>query len=43
VYGVYMQTILRMRMTKEFTNLLPPLPELTRRLLGVHHANNRKG
>ncbi|RDH80211.1 hypothetical protein DVS77_02790 [Mycolicibacterium moriokaense] len=41
VYGVYMQTVLRMRMTKEFTNILPPLPELTRRLLGVH-AKNRK-
>jgi hypothetical protein len=42
VYGVYMRTVLRMRMTKEFTNILPPLPELTRRLLGVHHAKNRK-
>jgi hypothetical protein len=42
VYGVYMQTVLRMRMTKEFTNILPPLPQLTRRLLGVHHAENRK-
>jgi hypothetical protein len=42
VYGVYMQTVLRMRLTKEFTNILPPLPELTRRLLGVHHAKNRK-
>ncbi len=38
VYGIYMQTILSMRMTKEFTNILPPLPELARRLLGVHHA-----
>ncbi len=42
VYGVYMQTVLRMRMTKEFTNILPPLPDLIRRLLGVHHAHNRK-
>ncbi len=42
VYGVYLQTILRMRMTKEFTNILPALPELTRRLLGVHHAPHRK-
>lgn len=37
VYGVYLQTVLTMRMTKEFTSILPPLPELTRRLLGVHH------
>lgn len=36
VYGVYMQTVLRMRLTQEFTNLVPPLPQLTRRLLGVH-------
>jgi hypothetical protein len=42
VYGVYMQTVLSMRMTKEFTNILPALPELTRRLLGVHHAPHRK-
>lgn len=42
VYGVYMQTVLGMRMTKEFTNILPALPELTRRLLGVHDVANRK-
>lgn len=36
IYGVYMQTVLRMRLTQEFTNLVPPLPQLTRRLLGVH-------
>jgi hypothetical protein len=36
VYSIYMQTVLRMRLTQEFTNLLPPLPALTRRLLGVH-------
>ncbi len=36
VYGVYMHTMLRMRLTQEFTNLVPPLPQLTRRLLGVH-------
>jgi len=43
VYGVYMQTVLRMRMTQEFTNLLPPLPQLVRRLLGVHRSPVRKG
>lgn len=43
VYGVYMQTVLRMRLTQEFTNLVPPLPQLTRRLLGVHRpAPGRK-
>jgi hypothetical protein len=37
VYGVYMFTVLRMRMTQEFTRLVPPLPDLVRRLLGVYH------
>jgi hypothetical protein len=37
VYGVYMYTVLRMRMTQEFNRLLPPLPGLIRRLLGVYH------
>jgi hypothetical protein len=37
VYGVYMFTVLRMRMTQEFTKLVPPLPDLIRRLLGVAH------
>lgn len=36
-YGVYMFTVLRMRMTQEFTRLVPPLPDLIRRLLGVYH------
>jgi len=35
VYGLYMSTILRMRMTREFTQLLPPLPVLVRQLLGT--------
>jgi hypothetical protein len=35
VYVVYMYTTLRMRMTQEFTKVVPPLPELIRRLLGV--------
>lgn len=37
VYGIYMYTVLRMRMTREFNQLVPPLPDLIRRLLGVHH------
>ena len=37
VYGIYMNTVLRMRMTREFNRLVPPLPDLIRRLLGVYH------
>jgi hypothetical protein len=36
VYGVYVFTTVRMRMTQEFNRVIPPLPELCRRLLGVH-------
>ncbi len=35
VYAVYMYTTLRIRMTQEFNRVVPQLPELTRRLLGV--------
>jgi hypothetical protein len=35
VYGVYTYTVLRMRMTQEFNKVVPQLPELARRLLGV--------
>jgi hypothetical protein len=37
VYGVYLFTVLRMRMTREFTQIVPPLPDLIRRLLGVYY------
>jgi hypothetical protein len=36
VYGVYLYTVLRMRMTQEFNQIVPELPDLVRRLLGVH-------
>ncbi|MBI5627614.1 MAG: hypothetical protein HY953_01735 [Candidatus Rokubacteria bacterium] len=36
VYGVYVFTNIRIRMTQEFNRVIPPLPELCRRLLGVH-------
>ncbi|NKQ54388.1 hypothetical protein HFP15_15995 [Amycolatopsis sp. K13G38] len=36
VYGVYLYTVLRMRMTQEFNRVVPPLPDLVRRLLGVY-------
>lgn len=35
VYAVYMYTTLRLRMTQEFNRVVPALPELVRRLLGV--------
>jgi hypothetical protein len=35
VYAVYMYTTLRIRMTQEFNKVVPQLPELSRRLLGV--------
>jgi hypothetical protein len=39
VYAIYMYTTLRMRMTQEFNKVVPQLPELTRRLLGVWRFN----
>jgi hypothetical protein len=36
VYCVYVYTTIRMRMTQEFNRVIPPLPELCRRFLGVH-------
>lgn len=36
VYVVYVYTTLRMRMTQEFNRVVPELPELSRRILGVH-------
>jgi hypothetical protein len=36
-YGVYMRTVLGLKMTQEFNALVPPMPQLVRRLLGVHH------
>ncbi len=37
VYGVYMYTVLQMRLTREFNQVVPQLPHLVRRLLGVYH------
>lgn len=37
VYAVYMYTVLRLRMTQEFNQIVPEQAELVRRLLGVHH------
>lgn len=35
VYCVYLYTVTRMRMTREFNQVIPPLPDLARRILGV--------
>ncbi len=35
VYAVYIYTTLRLRMTQEFNKVVPQLPELSRRLMGV--------
>ena len=35
VYAVYMYTTLRMRMTQEFNKVVPQMPELIRRILGI--------
>jgi hypothetical protein len=36
VYAIYTYTVLQMKMTKEFNEVMPGLIELTRRLLGVY-------
>lgn len=41
VYAVYMYTVFRMRLSKEFNQLLPELPEFAQRLLGVRE--HRRG
>jgi hypothetical protein len=40
VYCVYLYTVTRLRMTQEFNRVIPPLPELVRRLLGVHRLES---
>ncbi len=36
IYGVYLYTVTRLRMTQEFNRVIPQLPDLVRRLLGVY-------
>jgi hypothetical protein len=36
-YGVYMRTVLGLKMTQEFNALVPPMSQLVRRLLGTYH------
>jgi hypothetical protein len=35
-YGVYMRTVLGLKMTQEFNALVPPMAQLVRRLLGIY-------
>jgi len=37
VYAVYMYTVFRVRLSQEFNRILPELPELVQRVLGVRH------
>lgn len=39
IYGVYLYTVTRLRMTQEFNRVIPGLPDLVRRLLGVHRLD----
>ncbi|MHB8621409.1 MAG: hypothetical protein ACYDAG_17910, partial [Chloroflexota bacterium] len=36
VYIVYLYTVTRLRMTREFNQVIPPLPDIARRILGLH-------
>jgi hypothetical protein len=38
IYGIYLYTVTRLRMTQEFNKVIPQLPDLVRRLLGVWSA-----
>lgn len=37
VYAVYMYTVFKVKLSQEFNRILPGLPELTQRVLGVHN------
>lgn len=41
VYAVYMYTVFRIKLSQEFNRILPGLPELTRRILGVQRLEAR--
>jgi hypothetical protein len=41
IYGVYLYTVTRMRMTQEFNKVIPELPDLVRRLLAVNRLEAR--
>ncbi|GAC1662771.1 MAG: hypothetical protein NVS9B8_00610 [Candidatus Limnocylindrales bacterium] len=39
IYGIYLYTVTRLRMTQEFNRVIPQLPDLVRRLLGVRRLD----
>lgn len=41
-YGVYMRTVLGLKMTQEFNALVPPMAQLVRRLLGTHSRHRQE-
>ena len=43
VYAVYMYTVFRVKLSQEFNRILPELPELVERVLGVHHTGDPRG
>ncbi len=43
VYAVYMYTVFRVKLSQEFNRILPELPELVERVLGVHERGSRLG
>jgi hypothetical protein len=42
IYGVYLYTVTRLRMTQEFNRVIPPLPDLIRRLHGVRDLDGEE-
>ena len=40
VYAVYMYTVFRVKLSQEFNRILPELPELVERVLGVHRLGD---
>jgi hypothetical protein len=43
IYGIYLYTVTRLRMTQEFNRVIPQLPDLVRRLLGVRRLEEVAG
>lgn len=43
VYSVYMYTVFRVKLSQEFNRILPELPDLVQRVLGVHQMGEVHG
>lgn len=43
VYAVYMYTVFRVKLSQEFNRILPELPDLVERVLGVHRLGDIDG